>query len=101
MSTLKNKLREARANKIIITEEELIAYLDDGRTIAVPISWYPRLLNGSVEERKNWRFIGEGTGIHWPDLDEDISIEGIIEGVPSQESKSSLSKWLEERQSDR
>jgi|SRR6056297_1817306 len=100
MSTLKNKLREARANKIIITEEELIAYLDDGRTIAVPISWYPRLLNGSMEERKNWRFIGEGTGIHWPDLDEDISIEGIIEGVPSQESQSSLSKWLQERQSN-
>ena len=66
MSTLKNKLREARAHKIIITEEELIAYLDDGRTIAVSISCYPRLLNGSVEERNNWRFIGEGTGAAAP-----------------------------------
>ena len=100
MSTLKNKIKEARASKIKITEEELIAFLDDGRTITVPLSWYPRLLNGSMEERNNWRFIGEGLGIHWPDLDEDISIEGLIDGIPSQESQSSLRKWLQKRHSN-
>lgn len=97
MSTLKNKIKEARATKIKITEEELIAFLDDGRTIAVPLSWYPRLLNGSEKERNNWRFIGEGIGIHWPELDEDISVEGLIDGIPSQESQSSLKKWLQTR----
>jgi len=97
MSTLKNKIKEARATKIKITEEELIAFLDDGRTIAVPLSWYPRLLNGSEKERNNWRFIGEGIGIHWPGLDEDISVEGLIDGIPSQESQSSLKKWLQTR----
>jgi hypothetical protein len=97
MSTLENKIKEARATKIKITEEELIAFLDDGRTIAVPLSWYPRLLNGSEKERNNWRFIGEGIGIHWPELDEDISVEGLIDGIPSQESQSSLKKWLQTR----
>ena len=97
MSTLENKIKEARAIKIEITQEELIAFLVDGRTIAVPLSWYPRLLNGSMEERDNWRLIGEGIGIHWPELDEDISVEGLIEGIPSQESQSSLKKWLQSR----
>jgi hypothetical protein len=97
MSTLKNNIKEARASKIKITEEELIVFLDDGRTITVPLSWYPRLLNGTRAERNTWHFIGEGIGIHWPDLDEDISIEGLIEGIPSQESQSSLKNWLKKR----
>ncbi len=97
MSTLQNKTKEARATNIKVTEEELTAFLDDGRTITVPLSWYPRLLHGNTKERSNWRFIGEGVGIHWPDLDEDISVEGLIDGIPSQESQSSLKKWLQTR----
>lgn len=78
-----------------ITTDELIVFLDDGRTITVPLSWYPRLLHGTENERGNWRLIGNGEGIHWPDFDEDISIEGLLDGIPSQESQTSLKKWLE------
>lgn len=68
--------------------------LSDARTISVPLAWYPRLLNGSIEERKNWRIIGNGIGINWPDLDEDISLENIILGQPSGESQKSFKRWL-------
>ena len=97
MSTLNNRIKEAHAVNIKITTDELIAFLDDGRTISVPLSWYPRLLNGTEKERNNWCFVGDGQGIHWPELDEDISIDGLVDGIPSQESQASLSKWLENR----
>jgi len=71
--------------------------LVDGRTISVPLAWYPRLAHGSSAERGRWRFIGEGEGIHWPDLDEDISIEGLLAGRRSGETQSSLRRWLENR----
>ncbi len=71
--------------------------LSDARTISVPLAWYPRLLNGSIEERKNWRIIGNGIGINWPDLDEDISLENIILGQPSGESQKSFKRWLVSR----
>jgi hypothetical protein len=71
--------------------------LTDGRTISVPLAWYPRLVYGAPEERGNWRLIGNGEGIHWPDLDEDISVENIILGQPSGESQRSLQHWLEKR----
>lgn len=71
--------------------------LADGRTITVPLAWYPRFLHGLPEERDNWRLIGEGEGIHWPDLDEDISVENLLAGKPSGESQRSFKRWLEER----
>lgn len=71
--------------------------LDDGRQVSVPLVWYPRLLHGSPAERQNYEFIGDGEGIHWPDLDEDISVEGILAGIASQESEMSLDAWLGKR----
>jgi hypothetical protein len=63
----------------------------------VPLAWYPRLLHGQPGERANWRLVGQGEGIHWPDLDEDISAENILFGQPSGESQRSLSSWLQAR----
>jgi len=75
----------------------LVVELVDGRTIAVPLAWYPRLTHGSPAERARWRFIGQGEGIHWPDLDEDISVEGLLAGRRSGETQASLRRWLERR----
>src|SRR5437870_5012293 len=80
-----------------ITEDTLTVDLADGRTISVPLAWYPRLQNGSRKERSNWRLIGRGEGIHWPDLDEDLSVEGLIAGQPSAESQASFKRWLAAR----
>ena len=95
------ELRVAKAQNVQVTDDELIVALDDGRTIVVPLAWYPRLLHGTKEERENWRLIGAGEGIHWPDLDEDISIEHLLAGVPSGESQRSLQKWLSARRRSR
>ncbi len=73
------------------------ADLSDGRTISVPLNWYPPLLHGTPEERSNWQLIGKGEGIHWPDLDEDISAENLIYGQPSGESQKSFQKWQDGR----
>jgi hypothetical protein len=97
MNTLMTEVRMASAQGVIITDDEIIFELTDGRTISIPLVWYPRLYHGTVEERNNWRFIGDGEGVHWPDLDEDISVEHLIFGVPSGESQRSLQKWLKER----
>ena len=94
MSTL---TAEAKAQNISVTDDTLTVDLSDGRTISVPLAWYPRLLHGSPEERNNWRFIGEKEGIHWPELDEDISVENLLLGKPSGESQSSFKRWLEKR----
>jgi len=83
---------------VLITEDTLSVELSDGRTISVPLEWYPRLVHATPEERSNWRLIGRGQGIHWEDLDEDISIEGLLAGKPSGESQASFKKWLAERQ---
>ena len=101
MNTSVIELRVARAQNVQVTDDELIVALDDGRTIVVPLAWYPRLLHGTREERANWRLIGGGEGIHWPDLDEDISIEHLLAGVPSGESQRSLQKWLASRKQSR
>ena len=87
--------RRARAQTVFVTEEELVVELDDGRTLRVPLTWFPRLLHGTPEERANWRLIGDGEGIHWPDLDEDIEVSHLLAGIPSQESQRSLREWLE------
>jgi hypothetical protein len=75
----------------------LTVHLSDGRTISVPLAWYPRLVHGNSEERSDWRLIGRGEGIHWPQLDEDISVEGLIAGRPSGESQRSLAQWIDAR----
>ena len=81
-----------------VTEDTLTVDLSDGRTISVPVGWYPRLEHASSEELANWRLIGKGQGIHWEDLDEDISVGGLLAGKPSGESQTSLKKWLQGRQ---
>ena len=83
---------------IEITDDSLAVDLSDGRTITVPLAWYPRLLHGSLEERQTWRLISNGLGIHWPQLDEDISLKNIILGQPSGESQTSFQRWLTQRQ---
>ena len=83
---------------IEITDDSLAVDLSDGRTITVPLAWYPRLLHGSLEERQTWRLISNGSGIHWPQLDEDISLKNIILGQPSGESQTSFQRWLTQRQ---
>lgn len=83
-----------------ITDETLTVDLSDGRTISVPLVWYPRLTHGSNQERDNYRFIGGGSGIHWNDLDEDISTQNLIIGQPSGESQKSFQRWLEQRAQD-
>ena len=97
MSTLKVEPREAQAQDVSVSEDTLTVDLQDGRTVSVPVAWYPRLLHGTPAERKNWRFIGNGLGIHWPDLDEDISVEGLLLGYPSNESARSIQRWLDQR----
>ena len=84
---------------VAVTGEHLTAELSDGRRISVPLSSYPRLLHGTPEERNHWRLIGKGHGVHWPDLDEDISAENIVFGQPSGESQSSPERWLRRRPS--
>jgi hypothetical protein len=90
MTTLAFEIRLAQIQKISISEDTLTADLSDGRTISVPLNWYPRLLHGTPVERANWRLVGKGEGIHWPDLDEDISAENLIYGQPSGESQKSF-----------
>ena len=87
----------ARAQRVSVTEDALMVELVDGRTITVPVTWYPRLAHGTGAERANWRLIGEGEGIHWPDLDEDISVEGVLAGRRSGETQASLRRWFESR----
>lgn len=97
MSTSASEIRQALAKEVKVTRDELRVVLNDGRTIAAPLTWYPRLLHGTSEERAEWRLIGKGAGIHWETLDEDISVEGLLAGLPSRESQESLKKWLSSR----
>jgi hypothetical protein len=86
---------------VTVTDDALIVDLLDGRTVTVPLSWYPRLVHGTPAERVHWRLIGRGEGIHWPDLDEDISVDGLLAGRPSGETQRSLGRWLKSRQDAR
>ena len=95
------EVRVPDAEDVTVTEDTLTAELSDGRTISVPLAWYPRLVNATEEERGNWRLIGGGQGIHWPDLDEDVSVEGLLAGRPSSESQKSLQRWLKAKQAGR
>jgi hypothetical protein len=82
---------------VTTTEEKLIIDLDDGRSVLVPLKWYPRLLHASPKERKNWQVLGDGYAIEWPDLDEHIGIEGLLAGRRSGESRKSFERWLAAR----
>ena len=97
MNTLLDEPRLASGENVRVTADTLWVELSDGRTITAPLAWFPRLLHGTAKERNRWRFIGRGEGIHWPDLDEDISIEGLVQGKPSGESQPSFARWLEKR----
>lgn len=92
-----SELADLRAQSVAVTEDALVVELVDGRTVTVPLAWYPRLVHGTPAERTHWRFIGEGEGIHWPDLDEDISVEGLLAGRRSGETQASLRRWLDLR----
>jgi len=85
------------ATRVDVSDADLTVELVDGRTVSVPLVWYPRLANATADERRNWRLIGRGEGIHWPDLDEDISVAGLLAGRRSGESQRSLKRWLELR----
>ena len=87
-----------RIVNVTVTDDTLSVDLEDGRTIAVPIGWYPRLSHGTPAERANFQLSGASYGIHWPDLDEDVGIEGLLLGKKSTESPSSLERWLQRRQ---
>ena len=87
----------ATATRVLVSDDTLTVELTDGRTISAPLAWFPRLAHGTAAERNNWKLIGKGHGIHWPDLDEDISVENLLMGKASGESQSSLKRWLEGR----
>ena len=91
--------QHARVTAVLVADDVVTVELSDGRRISAPLSWYPRLCHGSSDERSDWRLIGGGKGIHWPQLDEDISAENLIFGKPSAESQASLKRWLANRAS--
>jgi hypothetical protein len=85
------------AVKVALTVDRLVVELADGRSLTVPLAWYPRLLHGSESERQNWQLLGDGYAIEWPDLDEHIGVEGLLAGRRSGESVTSLGRWLASR----
>ena len=97
MTTSVIEISEPKAEAVKVTEDTLSVDLNDGRTISVPLEWFPRLVHATRAERNNWRLIGRGHGIHWEDIDEDISVEGLLAGRASGESQESFKKWLSQR----
>lgn len=92
---------EPKALRLLFTDDALTAHLADGRSVTVPFSWYPRLVHATTEERLNYRVLNDGEGIHWPDLDENLSVRGFLEGWPSTEKEWSLRQWLDARKEGR
>jgi hypothetical protein len=90
-------ITSAQAHHVEVKDDLVTVGLADGPTLSLPLAWYPRLLHATSAERSNWRLIGRGEGIHWPDPDEDLSVEGLILGRPSGESQRSFQRWLEAR----
>jgi hypothetical protein len=97
MTISAGEIRMPSAVGLTLTDDTLNVELSDGRTLSVPLAWYPRLLHATPNERLDWRLVGKGEGIHWPAVDEDISVEGLIAGWPSSESAQSLRDWLSRR----
>jgi hypothetical protein len=98
MNTLANKLKFVAIELVSTTDDALNVELSDGRSLAVPLTWFPRLFYATKNERNQWRLIGNGQGIHWQSVDEDISLENLLFGQPSGENSTSLQKWLNGRQ---
>ena len=94
------EIQEARGQSVMVSEDSLTVNLVDGRTIIVPLLWYPRLWHGTLDERNDFEIIGDGAYIHWPELDEDLTVAGLLVGRRSGESPQSLKKWLEARKAD-
>jgi len=94
MSGSDSKNAEVLATYVVVGDDSLTVTLSDGRRVTLPIDWFPRLQHGTPAERNNWRLIGDGVGVHWPDLDEDLSVEGFLAGRRSMESDSSIKRWL-------
>jgi hypothetical protein len=92
-----DELEAAFATQVRVTNDALSVELSDGRTVTVPLAWFPRLCHGTVKERKNWRLIAGGRGVHWPDIDEDIRVAGLLLGRASGESQRSFTQWLAKR----
>ena len=99
MSSATTRIPVVRAEDVIVTKDALAVELYDGRSSSVPLAWYPCLAHGKPGERSNWRLVDQGLGIHWPALDEDISVENFLAGQASGESQRSLKKWLFQRAS--
>jgi hypothetical protein len=97
MSSSAVETREALATSVEVSDDTLSVELADGRTISAPLAWYPRLAHCTIEERAAWRLIGGGRGIHWPGVDEDVSVANLLAGQPSAESQSSFKHWLSGR----
>ena len=99
MSTSGTEIKEALAQGVSVSDDAIAVDLADGRTITAPLAWFPRLAHGEPAERNHWRLIARGQGIHWPDLDEDISVESLLAGRRSGETQESLRRWLQRRES--
>jgi hypothetical protein len=97
MSTSAVEIEVPFVENVTVSNDTLCVDLSDGRSISVPLAWYPRLMHASLAERRRWRSIGRGVGIHWEDIDEDISVEGLLAGKRSGESQASFRKWLAKR----
>ncbi len=101
MNVSTTEISVPEAMGIAVTDDALTVQLSDGRVISVPLSWYPRLVHASPEERAKCESIGDGQGIHWPDLDEDLSVEGLLAGRKSSESRRSIQQWLKAKREGR
>jgi hypothetical protein len=99
MTTSRIEIWPAYAQAVAVSDDTLTVDLADGRSISAPLAWFPRLAHGSAAERANWRLIGRGEGVHWPDLDEDISVDNLLTGTRSGESDRSFKHWLASRES--
>jgi hypothetical protein len=97
MNSSEVEIREAVATRVEVSEDSVSVELADGRTIAAPLAWYPRLTHATAEERGAWRLVGGGRGIHWPGVDEDISVANLLAGRGSMESQTSFKQWLRGR----
>ncbi len=97
MPSLMLETTDIRASGVRFGADVLEVDFSDGRSLSVPLAWFPRLMAGTSRERANWRPVGGGVGLHWPDLDEDISVEGLLAGRGSAESQKSIAAWLDSR----
>jgi hypothetical protein len=95
--TISAEIHTVRAAHVAVTDDTLTVDLVDGRSVSVPLAWYPRLAQGTRIERESWRLIGQGEGVHWELLDEDVSVANLLAGKPSSESSASLEKWQKDR----